>query len=397
MSNLPIRISSFETLRKNNCLYLDRTGYIHRLVDSGQMYFLCRPDGFGKSLFLSTLEAFFRGQRELFRGLSIERTESRKPEAQQWIEYPVLTFDLSDDPCETDRDLERKLGGTLEQFEKRYVLPPFLSLFSTPPSLREVLPVWLRYCLEKGAEVTGRPVVALVDGYDRPLLENLFTHPPQAENNRQLLESFFCTLKDEDRYLRFVFFTGVTKPGGASVSGDLNRLEDISLTQEYSGICGITPAELRSALGEELRVMADANHLSPDACLLELTGRYGGYRFAAEGGEVYSPLCLFAALSDRRSDRLPLTPGIPASLLHRLCAPRFTTAGLDRGVRRTERALWSVSPDTPDPVPLLWQLGYLTIAGFDRRLRQYRLTFPNREVRESLAARWEQIDPVLNR
>lgn len=376
MSKLPVGIQSFEDLRRQDYLYIDKTMYIAQLAEGGKVYFLSRPRRFGKSLFISTLESYFLGKKELFEGLAIEEYEAKKPENQRWIEYPVMKFSLSGGSYGTDGGLESMLEFALDGFEQKYGIPHF-----AVRNMQADLPVWLIYCIEKCFEITGKQIVFLVDEYDKPLLENLAVNPEQEEKNRALFKGFFSVLKDEDQYLKFVFFTGVTKFSKVSIFSDLNQLEDISLARDCSGICGITEAEMRLALRSDIQAMADENEMSADECLQELAKMYDGYHFAAKSEGVYNPFSLFCALRQKRFGSYWFSTGTPTFLIQKLTASRFKPVDFNGGVRATERAIEDYRPDNPDPVPLFYQSGYLTITGYDRRLRQYTLAFPNQEVR----------------
>lgn len=389
MSKLPIGIQSFEKLRRGGYVYIDKTMHIVQLLEGGMEYFLSRPRRFGKSLFVTTLEAYFRGQKDLFEGLAIEKEEARKPEKEQWIEYPVMKFSLSGGSFGTNEGLEQVLAYNLRRFEEEYHLPHFKvqspgqdeTSVQDAKGLRAILPVWLTYCLEKGAEATGRQIVFLVDEYDKPLLENLSVNPEQEERNREMLKSFFSILKDEDKYLKFAFFTGVTKFSKVSIFSDLNQLEDISLNQEMSDICGITETEMEENMEDDIRKLAAKNNMSFGECLSELAQMYDGYHFSFDGAGVYNPFSLFNALRQGRFSSFWFSTGTPTFLIRKLSASRFKPVDFYNGVRTTEKAIEDYRTDNPDPVPLFYQAGYLTITGYDRRFKQYILAFPNQEVR----------------
>lgn len=384
MAKLPVGIQSFESLRRDGYLYIDKTQYINLLVDNGKVYFLSRPRRFGKSLLLTTLEAYFQGKRELFRGLAIERHEARKPEDEQWIEYPVLKFSLSGGSYGTEEGLEEKLAFVLKEFEGTWNIPHYHASESER-NIPAVLPVWLSYCIREAVRITGRQIVFLADEYDKALLENLSVDPVQEEKNQRLLKSFFSVLKDEDTYLKFVFFTGVTKFSKVSIFSDLNQLEDISLADKYGCICGITEEEVRSELDAEIVNMAGANDMTRDECLSELASMYDGYHFSAKSESVYNPFSLLTALKQEKFGSYWFSTGTPTFLIRKLQSSRFRPVDFSNGVKSTERAMSDYRADNTDPVPLFYQAGYLTITGYDRRFRQYELAFPNEEVRNGFA------------
>lgn len=397
MSKLPIGIQSFERLRKEGYLYIDKTGYIQKLADAGSVYFLSRPRRFGKSLLVSTMEAYFRGQKELFQGLAIEEWENRKPEQERWVEYPVLKFSLSGGFYGTDDGLEQILAYTLRSFEEEYKIPQFEELWKKQYgvadfertaekqngalNLRATLPVWLKYCIEKAYGLTGKPVVFLCDEYDKPLLENISVDAEQEERNRSLFKSFFSILKDEDRYLKFVFITGVTKFSKISIFSDLNQLKDISLLPKYSAICGITEQEMCESLSGELDSMAESLGMSREETSLELARMYDGYHFSAGGEGVYNPFSLLNALTDGNCGRYWFETGTPTYLVNALRHSGMPVSDLSSGITATEGRISSFRADDTDMVPLYYQSGYLTIAGYDRKFRTYTLSFPNDEVK----------------
>lgn len=372
MAKLPIGIQSFEKIRQDGYLYIDKTTYIARLLEGSNVYFLSRPRRFGKSLFVSTLEAYFRGQKELFDGLAIADYESEKSADQQWIEYPVLKFSLSGGDYQNEMGLANSLKFVLDRFENIYGI-----------SHRDEfdLPTQFRHCIEEAFRISRRQIVVLVDEYDKPLLENLEVNPDQEEKNRVLFKGFFSVLKDEDQYLKFVFFTGVTKFSKVSIFSDLNQLEDLSLTIEYSGICGITEKEMQYHMTENIRFMADENRLSPGDCLLELREMYDGYHFSAGSEGVYNPFSLFCALKQRRFESFWFGTGTPTFLVRKLQQSGVPVQNLSNGVQATEDQMNDYRADAADVVPLFYQSGYLTIKGYDPKFREYTLSFPNSEVK----------------
>lgn len=376
MSKLPIGIQSFKKIREDGYVYVDKTQYIQNLLASGSVYFLSRPRRFGKSLFLSTLEAYFRGQKDLFCGLAIETYEQQKPEKEQWIEYPVMKFSLSGGSYSTDEGMERMLALVLEEFEQEYGIPHF-----HVQSLRADLPVWLKYCIEQCSRITAKPIAFLVDEYDKPLLENLSVNLEQEERNRTLFKGFFSVLKDEDAYLKFVFFTGVTKFSKVSIFSDLNQLRDISLLPAYGTICGITEHELDDYFQEELIAMAAAQELTAAGCREKLAKVYDGYHFSENSPGVYNPFSLLNALSDQRFGRYWFETGTPTFLIQKLRRSGLAVQEFSHGVQVTEDRITSFHAEDDDVIPLYYQTGYLTITGYDREFQEYTLSYPNDEVK----------------
>lgn len=374
MPKLPIGIQSFEKLRREGYLYIDKTMYIGSLLEGGSVYFLSRPRRFGKSLLVSTMEAYFQGKKDLFAGLAISDYEAMKSEEQQWISYPVMKFSLAGGEYQSPEGLEDMLDSCLKRYESVY-----LKEGETAPG--KTLAVRFGNLIRMAAEECGRPVVILVDEYDKPLLENLSVNPEQEEKNRALFKSFFSVLKDKDEYLKFTFFTGVTKFSKVSIFSDLNQLRDISLLNQYSGICGMTQQEMERAFAGELTSLAAESGESVEECRIQLKEMYDGYCFSKDGVKVYNPFSLLNAFADLDLRSYWFGTGTPTFLIHKLQASRFRPVDFNAGVKSTEKAMDDYRIDNPDPVPLFYQSGYLTITGYDRRMKQYLLAFPNREVR----------------
>ena len=240
---LPIGVQSFESLRQDGYLYVDKTKYVYELVHASKQYFLSRPRRFGKSLFLSTLRAYWEGKKELFEGLDIVELEKNNSDA--WQPYPVFYFDFNRDSFQRTHALEDVIEAYLEDWEKIYGCE------------KEDASLAIRFqkLLVRAVEKTGRTVVILVDEYDKPLLETLETEELQKQN-KEVFKGFFSTLKSYDAYLRFVFITGVTKFSKVSIFSDLNQLEDISMDEEYAAVCGITEGEMKKSFMPEIDSMA---------------------------------------------------------------------------------------------------------------------------------------------
>lgn len=372
---LPIGIQNFEDLRKNGYLYVDKTQYIWNMAEYGKPYFLSRPRRFGKSLLVSTMEAYFQGKKELFKGLSIEKLENQRGD-EAWLEYPVISFYLSGGSYTEEKGLADRLNKTLEDCIERY------KLVESGYSIRgETLPVRFQSVLERLYEKTGRQVVVLVDEYDKPLLEAQTGNSKQEEKNRQLYKDFFSVLKDEDRYLKFVFFTGVTKFSKVSIFSDLNHLTDITLNNSYSEICGITENELLTCFEPEIQALSQEQEESREECLKHLARQYDGYHFSAKSEGVYNPYSLLNAFAAKDYGSYWFETGTPTFLIHKLQHSSLTAEQFTDGVTATETELKDYRAEDPNPIPLFYQSGYLTITGFDRRFREYSLGFPNEEVK----------------
>lgn len=371
---LPAGIQTFEEMRKHQYIYVDKTEYIWKLVETGKAYFLSRPRRFGKSVLTTTLESYFRGRKDFFRGLWIEEHENSRGD-EAWVEYPIISFYLSGGEYQEKDGLKDMLDGVLTSCAERYGLEGKYNVFGETLSQR------FKSTIERMYEKTGRQVVILVDEYDKPLLATMFTDPQQEERNRQLYQGFFSVLKDEDRYIRFVFFTGVTKFTKVSVFSDLNQLRDISMSDDYAGICGITEEELRENFEPEIKAMAVEQEMSEERCLAELQKMYDGYHFSKKGIGVYNPYSLLCAFLDRDFGRYWYETGTPDILIMKLRESGLSVAGITEGVEASEDALKDYRVENRDPIPLYYQTGYLTICGYNKRFRRYSLKFPNDEVK----------------
>ncbi len=367
---LPIGKQNFKNIRENGYVYVDKTRYVWDLANSGLSYFLSRPRRFGKSLFISTLESYFSGEKELFKGLYIEEKENEKG-GDAWAKYPIISFYLSGGQYNTPEGLGIKLSQALDVVEEKYGLKYYDSDLSGR----------FENIIRKLYEKTGRQVVVLVDEYDKPLLSTMISNTKQEEENRQLYKGFFSVLKDMDGYLKFVFFTGVTKFSKVSIFSDLNQLSDISMDDEYSGICGITEDELEDNFGPEIEELAHKQKLPHEECLSELAKMYDGYHFSADGTGVYNPFSLLSAFHRRDFGSYWFETGTPDILIKKLNTSRMPLYKLSEGVVATESALMNYRVDDPDPIPLFYQSGYLTICDYDREFRLYTLKLPNNEVK----------------
>lgn len=367
---LPVGVQTFKKLREDNNLYVDKTEYVWRLVETGTTYFLSRPRRFGKSVLTTTLESYFMGEKELFKGLWIEEHENSRGE-NAWLEYPVIAFYLSGGEYQEPEGLKHTLERVLDTTEKKYGIVP--GNYDLSNRFRDLI--------ERLYEKTGRQVAVLVDEYDKPLLATMLTNSEQEEKNRALYKGFFSVLKDEDRYLKFVFFTGVTKFTKVSVFSDLNQLRDISMTDAYSGLCGISEAELLANFEPEIAALAEEQELTHKKCLAELRRTYDGYHFSKNGIGVYNPYSLLNAFLDRDFGRYWYETGTPDILIRKLKESSLSIERITEGVEATEDTLKDYRVENKDPIPLFYQTGYLTIFGYNKRFRRYSLRFPNDEVK----------------
>ena len=366
---LPIGIQDFEYLRKNNYIYIDKTNFIYKLTRMGKPYFLSRPRRFGKSLFISTLEAYFLGKKDLFKGLAIEKYEANNPEP--WAEYPVMKFSLASGEFTKENGLRVRLESSLLDFEEKYKIEKD----------SDELPVRFANDLKYAFQKAGRGVVVLVDECDNPLLKNINVNKEQEEENRALYKGFFAVLKDCDAYLRFVFFTGVTKFSKVSIFSDLNQLKDISLDRNYDAICGITQEELEENFVPEIEAMAAENDFTKEECLAELKRMYDGYHFCMNCPDIYNPFSLLNAFSENKLGSYWFASGTPTFLINKLKDINFDPRRFEKLIKVDETEISDYRPENADPIPLLYQSGYLTIKESNKKQLSYKLGFPNDEVK----------------
>ena len=358
----PIGIQDFDKIRKGGYLYLDKTALIYDLANSGCYYFLSRPRRFGKSLLISTLEAYFKGKRELFKGLAMEQLE------QEWKQYPVLHLDLNVGKYNSPEALNGVLNDYLATWEKKY---------GTQAS-EVTLELRFKGIIQRAAEQEGSSVVILVDEYDKPMLQAIGNDDLQEEY-RATLKAFYSVLKTQDRYIRFALLTGVTKFGKVSVFSDLNNLEDISMLNNWSQLCGITETEIHTYLEEEIPALAKANELTNEEACEQLRRTYDGYHFSARTTGIYNPFSLLNAFKNRSFSDYWFETGTPTFLVELLKKSKYNLNELE-GVQQTADMLNSIDSLSKDPVPIIYQSGYLTIKGYDERFKIYTLGFPNEEV-----------------
>ena len=375
---LPIGVQSFRRVREEQMVYVDKTMYLYRLLQSGSVFFLSRPRRFGKSLFLSTLAAYFRGEKELFKGLYIETVESSlaaRMGREPWEAIPVIYIDLNTGNYTQENELSLRLDQTLQQYEERYLLTP-------TPERRAYFGGRLETIIEAAYRQSGHRVAVLVDEYDKPLLQTLDKEQQELhEKNRNILAGFYSTIKSSDQYIQFAFLTGVTKFSKLSVFSGLNNLNDISLDDQYAGICGITEAELRSDFVPELQALGSTLALDEPTTLATLKQKYDGYRFAIGGESVYNPFNLLKVFQKRSLGYYWFTTGTPTFLATKLQEIRYPLPDLNNGVRIKRIDLENPHEFVNDPIQILYQAGYLTIKEYEPERERFTLGFPNDEVR----------------
>ena len=360
----PIGIQDFEKIRKGGYLYIDKTDLIYNLVNGGNYYFLSRPRRFGKSLMISTLEAYFKGKKELFEGLKISETE------KEWKEYPVLHLDLNTEKYGRPEDLENKLDLSLKQWEEIYGRNT--DEYSLATRFEGII--------RRAAQKTGRNTVILVDEYDKPLLQAIGNEDLQ-DDYRGTLKAFYGALKSMDKYIRFALLTGVTKFGKVSVFSDLNNLRDISMVSAYENICGITEKELYTVFKEDIRELGEAKGMTEEQTKARLKDMYDGYHFNEKCGDIYNPFSILNTFANMNFGSYWFETGTPTYLVELLKRNKSNIEELD-GMEIDAMMLESIDTTSRNPIPVIYQSGYLTIKGYDEEFNTYILGYPNKEVEE---------------
>ena len=360
----PIGIQSFENIRKEGYLYVDKTALIYQLVQTGKYYFLSRPRRFGKSLLLSTLQAYYEGKKELFDGLAMASLE------KDWKTYPVLHLDLNAQRYDSVDSLTSILNDTLCEWER---------LYGTQES-ETTLSLRFKGVIQRAAEKTGRNVVVLIDEYDKPMLQAIHNKELQS-SYRNILKAFYGVLKSKDAYLQFALLTGVTKFSKVSVFSDLNNLMDISMDNRYAAICGITEQELVTDLGEYIRDLSETLQMSYEDLLRELQERYDGYHFVEDSEGLYNPFSLLNTFARKKLGNYWFETGTPTYLVELLKENHYPLEHLTYE-QATADTLTGIDTVDSSPIPVLYQSGYLTIKDYDPEFETYTLGFPNKEVEE---------------
>lgn len=363
----PIGIQDFDKIINEGYTYVDKTELIYKLVHEGSYYFLSRPRRFGKSLLMSTLEAYFSGKRELFHGLAIDKLK------KEWTVYPVLHLDLNTGKYDTKDSLFHVLDDFLCKLEATY---------GTFPS-EKALELRFMGLIARIYEKTGKPVVILVDEYDKPLLQSINNKELQ-DDFRATLKAFYSALKTQDRYIRFALLTGVTKFGKVSVFSDLNNLTDISMDESYDTLCGITEEEMHRYFEESIQKLADRYDISYEEACARLKKRYDGYHFVEYGTGVYNPFSLLSTFRANKFGSFWFETGTPTFLVQLLQRENFYLPDLTQQQVSADM-LNSIDAMDRNPIPVIYQSGYLTIKDYDEEFKVYTLGFPNEEVEEGFA------------
>ena len=362
MTKYPIGLQNFQGLREDGYVYIDKTAFVYEMANTGKYYFLSRPRRFGKSLLISTIEAYFQGKKELFKGLALEKLE------KDWTVHPVFHLDLNAEQYIAPEGLLSILDRHLRMWERIYGKTEG----DKTPADRFVA------LIQRAYEQTGQKVVILVDEYDKPLLQAIGDEELQ-NNYRSLLKSFYGVAKTMDGYIQLAFFTGVTKFSKVSVFSDLNNLNDISLDERFVDICGITEQEIRVTFDDDVEKMALKRGMDKETCYRRLKENYDGYHFREDSVGVYNPFSLLNALQKMELKDYWFETGTPTFLVETLKHNNYELENMTRE-EVTADLLGSLDSIGTNPLPLLYQSGYLTIKSYNPRFMTYQLGFPNGEV-----------------
>ena len=361
---LPIGVQNFESLRKDGYFYVDKTSHVYNLVNRGRYYFLSRPRRFGKSLLLSTIEAYMQGKKELFEGFAIYELE------KEWVKHPIFHLDLNSQKYDTPESLEYVLEDALAYWESLYGANESEKSFS------------LRFqgVIRRACEKTGQRVVILVDEYDKPMLQAIGNEELQKAF-RNTLKPFYGCLKSMDGYIKLGFLTGVTKFGKVSVFSDLNNLDDISMDERYIDICGISEQELQHHFREDIEELGAKLKLSyEDTCNI-LKEQYDGYHFCEDSIGMYNPFSLLNTFKKNKLGSYWFETGTPTYLVELLQLHNYSLEKMSQ-IETDEDVLNCVDSSSTDPIPVIYQSGYLTIKDYDPVFGLYKLGFPNKEVED---------------
>ena len=363
----PIGMQTFSEIREEDFLYVDKTEYIYRMTHtSGKYFFLARPRRFGKSLLVSTMQSYFEGKKELFKGLAIDKLE------KEWTEYPVLHFDMSGGKHMEPEQLELYLGYILEDQEKKWgINEPRIGANNRLIDL-----------INTAYEKSGKQVVVLIDEYDAPMLD-VVHEKEQLAVLRNIMRNFFSPLKYSEAKLRFVFLTGITKFSQVSIFSELNNITNVSMDDEYAGICGITKEELLENMSDDIDMLADALGYSREMMIAKLKENYDGYHFSKKSPDVFNPYSLLNCFSKKELGAFWFSSGTPTYLINML--RQFGV--LPTEIAPTEAVSSSFNAPTENMktiTPLLYQSGYVTIKEYDPETRIYTLDIPNKEIKVGL-------------
>ena len=366
LKRLPVGIQTFSEIRKNDMLYIDKTEDIWNMIHLSKYIFLSRPRRFGKSLLVSTLQAYFEGKKELFKGLAIEQRE------KEWTEYPVLRFDMSLGKHMDKEQLERYLGMRLSSYETKYgITHPAVDANDRLTTL--ILTAY---------EQTGKQVVVLIDEYDAPLLD-VVHEETKLPVLRNVMRNFYSPLKACDPYLRFVFLTGITKFSQLSIFSELNNLKNISMLPRYAAICGITEEEMLTRMSDYIDDFADSRQISREEVVAQLKRQYDGYHFAWPSPDIFNPFSLLNAFQDHLLTNYWFASGTPTYLVEMMQKFYILPSDISR-MEAMSSEFDAPTENMQSILPLLYQSGYVTIKDCEPEAELYTLDIPNNEVRIGL-------------
>ncbi|MDE5712881.1 MAG: ATP-binding protein [Muribaculaceae bacterium] len=361
----PIGVQNFEEIRKGGYVYVDKTGFIYELIRRTKYYFLGRPRRFGKSLLLSTIKAFFQGKRDLFEGLDISTYHDL-----DWDSYPVIHLDLNAESYIDSSSLDARIDLLLKEYEKQY------NVVETASTLAGRF-----YTLIKSAhKFTGKQVVVLIDEYDKPILDTI--HDDSISGlHRDKLRGFYSVLKSTDEHLKFCLLTGVTKFAHLNIFSGLNNLLDISLDDRYASICGITEKELAENFKVSIGQLAQVKGITCKETFQILKENYDGYRFSENCADIYNPHSILCCFDKKKIEPFWFHTGTPTFLINLMQNRRYELSKVD-GTECEGSRMYGVDAAANDPIPVLYQSGYLSIKGYDPEYNIYTLGYPNREVKD---------------
>ena len=360
----PIGIQDFESIRRDNYVYVDKTALVYKLATTGRYYFLSRPRRFGKSLLVSTMDAYFSAKKDLFDGLAMADLE------KDWIQYPVFRMDLSGKSYDSPEVLQQVFDDYLSRWEKKYGVDNKY----TVPGIR------FGQVIEAAYTQTGRRAVILIDEYDKPIMDNL-GNDRLSDIFRNQLQGFYSVMKAKDGFIQFGFLTGVSKIGKLSVFSGLNNLLDISMDVSFSDICGISEMDLKRYFDESVTELARANAMTREMCYAELARWYDGYHFCEDTPGMYNPFSLLNTFYGLKFREYWFQTGTPSFLVRFLQAGHYDLNDVS-GIKASSFVLSGVNATKPNPITLLYQTGYLTIRDYDRSIDRYTLDYPNKEVED---------------
>ena len=369
LKRLPVGIQTYSEVIGRDCLYVDKTEYIVKMLKVSKYIFLSRPRRFGKSLLVSTLQAYFEGRKDLFKGTYIGGVET------EWTEYPVLRFDMSTAKHEGPEELKQEISGKLSDYEKIYGPSD-----DSKPNLNQRL----QGLIERAHAQTGKKVVVLIDEYDAPLLD-VVHKKDYLDQLRQIMRNFYSPLKYSDPHLQFVFITGITKFSQLSIFSELNNLKNISMNPEFAAVCGISEEEIRTQMADYVEDYAEAKKMTCDETIEALKRQYDGYHFAWPSPDIFNPFSLLNAFQDRALKSYWFESGTPTFLINKL--KEFNVVPSMLKPTMTMASDFDAPTENMSSImPLLYQSGYFTIKDFNEPSGLYLLDIPNNEIRIGLMA-----------